>query len=142
MQKVPTNQTPTAPTTWFAGLCTTNPLDDGSGVTVGGTEPSSTGSYARQTVAWTTLTAYTSVTNDTASIASNSGALTWTSTAAFSTGATALSHILLNTSSTLATVAETSYLGRAAITVPQAVNAAGITLTCAIGALQMGCISA
>lgn len=135
--QVATTKTYTTP---FAGLCTTNPLDDGSGVTVGGTEPSSTGSYARQAITWNTIS---SPSLDAAANATNNGAISWTSTAAFSTGATTLTHVSIWNTSTLATVTETAFLGRAAISVPQAVNAAGITLTMATTTgLVMGCISA
>lgn len=134
------NATTKTYTTPFAGLCTTNPLDDGSGVTVGGTEPSSTGGYARQAITWT---APTQPALDASCVAANSGAITWgPSGAAWSTGATTLTHVIIYNTSTLATITETAFLGRAAISVPQAVNAASITLTIAIGGLTMGCISA
>lgn len=137
MHKVPLNQTPTAQTTWFAGLSTANPGDDGQSVA----EPTATNGYARVAITWNTLTAYTSVTNDTASVASNSNSLSFTSSGgAFSTGATNLTYVYLNTGSTGTT--EATYLGRAAIAVPQAVNAAGITLTIAASGLTMNLISA
>jgi hypothetical protein len=138
-QKLLTNNSPATYTAWFAGLCTTNPLDDGSGNTAGGTEPSSTGSYARQAITWT---APTQPSLDASVLAVNSASISWTSTAAFSTGATVLNHVGIWNTATLATVTEAAYIGRAAITVPQAVNAAGITLTIAISGLSMGCISA
>lgn len=144
MQKLMVNQTPTTQTAWFAGLDTnTTVADDASNVTASGTEPSSSNGYARVAITWNTLTAYTSLTVDTASVASNSGSLSWTSTAGgFSTGATTLKSVTIWNTSTLATVAETAFLGRAAIAVPQAVNAGGITLTIAASGLTMGCISA
>lgn len=133
----PTTKTYTTPN---AGLCTTNPLDDGSGNTASGTEPSSTGGYARQAISWT---APTQPALDASCIAQNSVAISWgPSGAAYSTGATTLTHVGIWNTSVLATVTETAFLGRAAIAVPQAVNSAGITLTIAIGGLQMGCISA
>lgn len=139
MQKLVTNTTPASYTAWFAGLVTTNPLDDGSGVTAGSTEPSSTGSYARQAITWSTPATGAL---DASVPALNSASISWTSTAAFSTGATNLTHICVYNTATLATVAEASYLGRAAITTPQAVNAAGITLTIAISGLTFNLISA
>lgn len=139
MQKTNVNQSASAETAWFAGLSTANPADDGQS----NAEPTSAGSYARQAITWNTLTAYTSLSNDAASNATNSGSISWTSTAAFSTGATNLTHVAIWNASSLATTAETAYLGRAAIAVPQAVNAAGITLTMAANTgLVMGCISA
>jgi broad specificity polyphosphatase/5'/3'-nucleotidase SurE len=135
--QVATTKTYTTP---FAGLCTTNPLDDGSGVTAGTTEPSSTGSYARQAITWNTIS---TPANDAAANATNSASISWTSTAAWSTGATNLTHVIIYNTSTLATVTEAAFLGRAAIAVSQAVNASGITLTMAsTTGLVMGCISA
>lgn len=135
--QVATTKTYTTP---FAGLCTTNPLDDGSGVTAGTTEPSSTGSYARQAITWNAIS---TPANDAAANATNSGSISWTSTAAWSTGATTLTHVIIYNTPTLATVTEAAFLGRAAIAVPQAVNASGITLTmAATTGLVMGCISA
>jgi hypothetical protein len=140
-QKLATqNSTAKTYTTPFAGLCTANPGDDASGVTVGGTEPSSTGGYARQAITWT---APTQPSADASCNAVNSAGISWTSSAAFSTGATNLTHVSIWNTSTLATITETAFLGRAAISVPQAVNAAGITLTmAATTGLVMGCISA
>lgn len=145
MQGTNVNQTATAETAWFAGLITTNPGDDGAGnATPGTTEPSSSNGYTRPAITWNTLTVYTSVTVDTASNATNSNALTWTSSGGgFSTAGNNLTHIAIYNSATLSNVAETFYLGRAAIAVPQAVASAGITLTAAISTgLVMGCISA
>jgi hypothetical protein len=139
MQKLVTNTTPASYTAWFAGLCTTNPLDDGSGNTVATTEPSATGSYARQAITWSTPATGAL---DASVPALNSASISWTSTAAFSTGATNLTHVAVWNTATLATVTEAAYLGRAAITTPQAVNAAGITLTIAISGLTFNLISA
>lgn len=125
----------------FAALCTANPLDDGSANVPAATiEPTSTGSYARQAITWNSTVSTPS--NDASAQLVNSGSISWTSTAAFSTGATALSFIAIYNTSTLATVAEANFQGRASITVPQAVNASGITLTIASGGLVMGMISA
>lgn len=136
--QVATTKTYTTP---FAGLCTTNPLDDGSGVTAGTTEPSSSNGYARQAITWNTIS---SPSLDAAANATNSASISWTSSGGgFSTGATNLTHVSIWNTSTLATVTEAAFLGRAAIAVPQAVNAAGITLTMAsTTGLVMGCISA
>lgn len=139
-QKLLTNNTPASYTAWFAGLCTTNPLDDGSGNTVATTEPSSSNGYARPAITWT---APTQPSLDASVVASNSASISWTSSGGgFSTGATNLTHVAIWNTATLATVTEAAYIGRAAITVPQAVNAAGITLTIAIAGLVMNIISA
>lgn len=143
MQRWVTNQTPgTQPSAWFAGFSTqsTNAgTDDGSGITPGTQEPSSTGSYARQAITWAQPV---SGSLDATVPALNTGSISWTSTAAYSTGATALNIITIWDTSTLATVAEANYYGRANIAVPQAVNASGITLTIASSGLSMGFISA
>lgn len=132
--------TGTADTSMFAGLDTnTSVNDDGSNVVAGTTEPSSTGSYARKAITWATPAAGALDANVPAL---NSATLTWTSTLAFSTGATTLKTLTIWNTSTLASVAETDFCGRGAIAVPQAVNAAGITLTVAISGLSMGFISA
>jgi hypothetical protein len=113
--------------------------DDGSGITPGTQEPSSTGSYARQPINWATPATGSL---DATVPALNSGSISWTSTAAFSTGATTLQIVTLWNTTTLATVTEAAFLGRANIAVPQAVNASGITLTIAASGLSMGFISA
>jgi hypothetical protein len=135
MQRLATQNSPTKTyTTPFASLSTTLIADDGSN----NTEPTSTGGYARQAITWT---APTQPANDASCIAQNSNALTWgPSGAAYSTGATALQS--MGVWNHVSNTAEANFLGRATIAVPQAVNAAGITLTCAIGGLQMGLISA
>lgn len=142
-----TGGAPTAPgTTCLAALCyiatpgTT--LDDGSAnATPGTTEPTFTtpGAYARQTLTWNITVATPS--NDAAAVNQNTGAITWTSTAAYSTAANALNYVFLYLTAATTSTTEANYIGRAAITVPQAVNAAGITLTIASGALVMGMIS-
>ena len=121
-------------TTPFASLSTANPNDDGQS----NAEPTSTGGYAAQAITWT---APPLPANDAAAVAGNSAAISWgPSGAAYSTGATALNHVGIWNHVTTRT--EAAFLGRAAISVPQAVNAAGITLTIAIGGLVMNCISA
>lgn len=137
MHKVAVGQSPTALTAWHAGLSTANPNDDGQS----NAEPTATNGYARVAITWNTLTAYTSVTADTASVASNSNSLSFTSSGGgFSTGATNLTHVGIWNAST--GTAETGFHGRAAIAVPQAVNAAGITLTIAASGLTMNLNSA
>jgi hypothetical protein len=137
MHKMVLAQTPATYSTWWAGLSTANPADDGQSVA----EPTATNGYARVAITWNTLTVYTSVTVDTASIASNSNSIAFTSSGgAFSTGATNLTHVHIQAAST--GTAETGFQGRAAIAVPQAVNAAGITLTIAPSGLTMNLISA
>lgn len=134
MQKYATNTTPAAsPTTPYASLSTANTGDDGAA----NAEPTSTGSYARQAITWSTPAAGA---NDATVPALNSAAISWTSTAAYSTGATNLTHV--GVWNHLTTSTEAVFLGRAAIAVPQAVNASGITLTIAISGLSMGFISA
>lgn len=140
MQKTNVNQSASPETAWFAGLSTANPNDDGQS----NAEPTSSNGYARQAITWNTLTVYTSITADQASNATNSAGISWTSSGGgFSTGATNLTHVSIWNASSLASTAETAYLGRAAIAVPQAVAASGITLTLAANTgLTMGCISA
>lgn len=135
MQNYATNKTPAAsPTTPFASLSTANPGDQGAA----NAEPTSTGGYAAQAITWA---ATTQPADDASAVASNSVAITWgPSGAAWSTGATNLTHVGIWNHVTTRTNAV--FLGRAAIAVPQAVNAASITLTIAIGGLTMGCISA
>lgn len=140
MQKFATNTSPAAFVACHAGLDTnTSVNDDGSNVTAGTTEPSSTGSYARQAITWATPAAGAL---DATVPALNSVAISWTSSAAFSTGATTLKTVTIWNTATLATVTEAAFVGRAVIAVPQAVNASGITLTIAISGLSMGFISA
>lgn len=116
-------------TTWFAGLSTASPNDDGQSIT----EPTVTNGYARTAITWTTPT-LPSV--DGSVVIQNSNVLTFTSSGgAWSTGATNLTHIFVNTGST--GVTEATFIGYAPLATPQAVNSAGITLTVAIGALQL-----
>jgi len=124
----------------FAGLDTnTSVNDDGSNVTAGTTEPSSTGGYARQAISWATPA---SGALDATVPALNSVAISWTSSAAWSTAATTLKVLTIWNTATLSPTTEATFVGRAAIAVPQAVNASGITLTVAISGLSMGFISA
>jgi hypothetical protein len=128
--QVPTTKTYTTP---FASLSTANPGDDGQS----NAEPTSTGGYAAQSISWSAIS---TPSNDASAIAQNSVAISWgPSSAAYSTGATNLTYVGIWNN--VSTRTEAAFLGRAQIAVPQAVNSAGITLTIAIGGLQMGCIS-
>lgn len=138
MQKFAVLNTGTANTSMFAGLDTSASVnDDMSNVVAGTTEPTSSNGYARQAITWATPAA---AGLDASVPALNSVALTWTSGAGggFSTGATTLKTVTGWNSSTLANVAESFGCFRAAITTPQAVNAANITLTIAISGLSLG----
>lgn len=142
-----TGGAPTAPgTTCLAALCyIATPgtgLDDGSlNGTPGTTEPTfGTGAYARQTLTWNATVATPS--NDASAVNQNTGAVAWTSTAAYTTGANALNYVFLYLTAATTSTTEANYIGRASITTAQAVNAAGITLTIASGGLTMGMISA
>ena len=138
MQKTAVGQSPTAQSnTQYAALHTGNPGDDGQTVN----EVTTGVGYSRQGGAsfWSTLTVYTSVTNDTASVASNANTLTFgASTGTWGT-ITYVGVWLLNTTSI---TEANNYQGRALVSVSQAVGGAGITLTIAAGGLTMGCISA
>jgi len=133
-QKCAVGQSPTAQSPTHVGLSSANPGDDGAA----NAEPTAgTGGYGRQSITWGTVAAPGSL--DVSVDAKNSTAISWTSTAPWSTGATPLSHVSIWGHITTST--EAQYCGRAAIAVPQAVNAAGITLTLAANALVMGCNS-
>ena len=143
MQIWAVNQSPpSAVTTIYAGLDTnTTVADDGSNVTAGSTEPSSSNGYAR--VAITTWNTISTPSNDAAAQATNSTTLSWTSvTGGFNTGATTLKSVTLWNTSTLATTTAAAFEGRAPMATPRAVDVAGITLTIASGGLVMGLISA
>lgn len=147
MQRWVTNQTPgTTPSAWFAGLSiqTLNAgPDDGSGITPGTTEPSNTNGYVRANIGTSGWTQPVLAGLDASVPALNAGALSWISSGGgFSTAANALNIVTIWDTATVATVTEAAFYGRANIAVPQAVNAAGITLTIAIGGLSMGFISA
>jgi hypothetical protein len=116
--------TPTQPSTIAVGLKTADPSDDNST----GTEPSSTGSYARVTFsAGTTNWNAATSTAGSASTVTNKIACTFpASTAAWSTTSTALSFAILMSSATLGSG---TFYGRASLTASQTVNASGITLS-------------
>lgn len=133
-------KTPTAPTAWYISLHTTNPGDDGQG---GGEPTLGTGGYARKQFAGgsSDWTAAPNPSNDAAAVSANSGSQSFaTSTAAWSTGATNLTHFGVWDSATL--TAEANFIGRGSLTTPQAVNASGITITIATSAIHFDCISA
>ena len=142
MQKFATNTSGTSFTSFFAGLDTNTTVnDDASNVAASTTEPTSTGSYARQgSFVWATPTAPGSL--DVSCPALNNASISWTSTGAFSTTSTTLKVVTIWNTSTLATTTEAAFCGRAQIAVPQAVNASGITLTIAASGLAMGFVSA
>jgi len=129
---------PTAPANWYQALSTANPGDDGASLA----EPTSTGGYTRSadmtSGGWT---AAPDPSNDAAAVSANSGTVSFPeSTAAWSTGATNLTHFATFTSSTLST--EAVYVGRGSLNNPTAVNSSGVTLTFAAAALTYTCISA
>jgi hypothetical protein len=117
----------TAPTTIALGLKTADPSDDNST----GTEPSSTGSYGRvsTTSGTTNYLASTSAAGSPALVGNKTAVNFPTSTAAWSTGATALTYAILMSTTTLGSG---TYYGRALLTAGQTVNATGITLSFAI----------
>jgi hypothetical protein len=131
---------PTAPSAWWVSLHTGDPGDKAANAAA--TEPSGTGGYARVQVnavggaspAWDTIPAPASA-GDPAILANLNAVPFDPSSAAWSTGATNLTYFALWTSSTLQT--EAAFLGRAQLSTPQNVNAAGVTLSFAIGALQI-----
>jgi len=132
-----TNQSPTyASYPVRVALTTTNPGDDGQANAAGAIEPTSTGGYARQTITWATVT---TPSNDQAALTKHGSVSFGSSSAAWSTGASTLGFVALYDAAGLFT--EVTYFGRATITTPPAVASAGITLTIAADAIQMGLIS-
>ena len=111
--------TPTA----YIGLKTADPLDDNSG----GTEPTiGTGGYAR------IATTGSDWGNAAAGAIANAAALSFViSTAAWSTGATELTHFIVMDAATAGNM-----LGHADLTAGRAVNAADVILRFAIGDLD------
>jgi len=110
--------------TAYIGLKTADPTDDNSG----GTEPTiATGGYARKVTSGATWAAAAS------GASSNAAAITFaTSTDAWSTGATELTHFIAMDA---ATAGNMLYYGT--LTVARAVNAANIILEFAIGELDL-----
>lgn len=123
-----------APATWYIGL-TTQAVSGATQANVLSGEPTSTGGYARIVV-----------TNNTSNFPASSGfnPATTASGAIFSfpastgsgwsTGATNLIQVFI---ADAATLAGGNVMGFGALTTPQAVNASGITLSFAIGALTV-----
>lgn len=119
-----------------AALCTANPGDDGQTNAAGAVEPTATGGYARQTITWASTA---TPANDASALTKHSSISFGASAAAWSTGATTLSFVALYDAAGLFT--ELTYFGRAAIATPPAVASAGITITIATDAIQMGLIT-
>lgn len=134
-----TNQTPTGlPTTFAASLHTGNPGDDGQ--TVNEVSQTTSG-YLRQSFTFSAPTAFGSLTVDTASVGSNSGTITFGPSA----GATPVWGVITYVGIWTATgtaLTESTYLGRALVSVSQNVAGAGVTLTIAGGGLTLGTVSA
>jgi len=125
------NQTPgSPPTTIYAGFSTANPGDDVSAIA----EPTiGTGGYARQLMSFS---AYSAPAAGATTFVANSATVTWgPSSAAWSTGATPLTHIVYWTAST--GVTEATSVAYGAISLPSQVSAAGISITAQPGALQL-----
>lgn len=129
------NQTATQPgSTYYISAHTADPGDDGQTAN----EPTiGTGSYARISVAAASLTAAVSSGSNGAPVfVENTGSISFpVSTAAWSTGSTNLTHFGVWVNSTSTT--EANFIGRGSISNPTAVNASGITLSFAAGALDM-----
>lgn len=131
MLKYAANQTPAAsPTTISAGFSTADPGDAAATIA----EPTiGTGGYARQPITWTAIATPTA---GSPAVMSNSAQVTWgPSTAAWSSGASPLTHIAYWTAGT--GVTESLYVASGSVAVPPQVNAAGVTLTAAAAALQL-----
>lgn len=123
---------PTAPAAWYLAASTANPGDDGAGLA----EPTATGGYVRKQLTGGSAdwTASPNPSNDAAAVMANANIINFaTSSAAWSTGATNITYIALFDHPT--NTAEANYIGRFLLTTPQAVNAASVTLTIAVGAL-------
>jgi len=112
--------------TVYVGLKTADPTDDNSG----GTEPTAaTGGYARIVTSGASWDAATLG----AGVTANATALSFSiSTAAWSTGATELTHFILMDAATAGNM-----LAHADLTVARAVNAADIILRFSIGDLDL-----
>jgi hypothetical protein len=146
MSKNLVNQTPSGPaTTWFVSLHTANPGDDGQ---TAGEVTTTTSGYARQgSITWNTLTAFGSLTVDTASVASNSALITFGPSAGANAAWGTITYAGLwekSTGSTEAVSGGTTggFLGRALASSSQSVGGTGISITIAASALTFGIISA
>lgn len=123
------NDTPASSmTTPFAAFSTADPGDDGQSMA----EPTSTGSYAAKAITWSSVSLPS---NDAAAVLENSATVSWTSTAAWSTGATTLPYIGVFNHVTTRTESG-NFFGVLDVAVPRAVNASGVTLESAAGDLQ------
>lgn len=129
------NKTATQPgSTYYISAHTADPGDDGqtaNEATIG------TGSYARISVAAASLTAASGSGTLGAPVnVENTGSISFpASTAAWSTGSSNITHYGVWVHATSTT--EANFIGRGSISNPTAVNAAGITLSFAAGALDM-----
>jgi len=123
------NASPAAsPTTPHAAFSTAVIADDGSGLA----EPTSTGGYAAQAITWTTPPTPTA---GQPAVLANSATITWgPSSVAWSTGATTLP--VIGVFNHLTTRTEAVFMGAMGVSVPRAVNAAGVTLESLAGDLQ------
>lgn len=112
----------------WAALSTATIADDASGLA----EPTSTGGYTPPTIAWTSPPTPTA---GQPAVLGNSATVNWgASSAAWSTGATTLPVVGIYEHAT--TRSEAVFIGAMGVTVPRAVNAAGITLESLAGDLQ------
>jgi len=114
----------------YLGLKTADPLNNNSG----GTEPTiPTGGYARVATTGVSWDAATPGGAATASYTANAAALAFpVSTAAWSTGATPLTHFII-----MDAASGGNMIACGALTTPRTVNAAGVTLSYAIGDLDV-----
>jgi len=110
--------------TLYIGLCASDPTDAGTLTS----EPDATGGYARLTTA-----ASDWVASSGGSAVSNATVQAWSaSSAAWSSGASTLGFFFIADSDILGAG---NMIASGAVTTPRAVNAAGVTLSAAIGAL-------
>lgn len=117
-----------SPTVWYAALSTATIADDASGLA----EPSSTGNYTPPNLTWTSPPTPTA---GQPAVLANSATANWgASSAAWSTGATTLPVVGIYNHATTRT--EAVFIGAMGVSVPRAVNAAGITLESLAGDLQ------
>lgn len=129
------NKTATQPgSTYYISAHTADPGDDGQTAN----EPTAgTGNYGRASVTAANLTAAVSSGSPGAPVfVENTNTLSFAaSSAAWSTGSSNLTHFGVWDHAT--NTAEANFIGRGSISNPTAVNAAGITLSFAAGALDM-----
>lgn len=128
-------------TTPFMALNTSNPNDDGQ---TAGEVTTTTSGYLRVTFSWTTPTLPS---NDAAVIATNTALVTFGPSAGANAAWGTLTHISVwekvsGTQEDISGGTAGGYLARATATVPQAVSAAGVSITVAASALVLNLISA